>query len=266
MSSTAKSQSDNFMTAISQFFEGLVKRSKLVAISALILVILAVIGAYVMSRQDSKMDASRNALYAATKAYEVELKAVATANAPAAAQAEVKTDTKVDKDKKAEEARAEAANLDAVRFKKLDVDAKFPEALKKFRAVADEYPGTRTAFEAELGAADLYYRHGESAKAVDWYQKAVSSAPDSLGKALALTSLGYAQENSGKCPDALGTYQKALNVGEVSIKSDVMMSMARCYEAANDATRARATYEQVIKDFPGSDASKSAELFKSQLK
>src|SRR5262249_21213986 len=138
---------------------------------------------------------------------------------------DAKKDAKKDVKKKAE------PNLDAVEFKKLDVDAQLTDGASKLKHVASEYVGTRAGYEAAVQLGNLYFDHGDAAKAVEWYGKAVDTAPGQFEKALALSSLGYSQENAGKAADAAQTYERALNMGEGSIKGDVLLGMARSYEA-----------------------------------
>jgi tetratricopeptide (TPR) repeat protein len=111
----------------------------------------------------------------------------------------------------------------------------------------------------------LYFDHGDFAKALPWFEKAAQSASGSFERALALSSVAYTQENLGKPSDAVQTYQKALNLGEGGLKGDLLLGMARSYEALQDTAKARSSYDQILKDLPGTEYAKSAELYKGWL-
>ena len=119
---------------------------------------------------------------------------------------------------------------------------------------------TREVREPPVGVV-----HGEFTKALPWYEKASDSAPDSFEKALAFSSLGYVHESLGKPTEALQSFQKALNLGEGSLKGDLLMGVARSYEAVHDSANARSTYDKILTELPNTEYAKSAELFKDQL-
>ena len=53
--------------------------------------------------------------------------------------------------------------------KKLNVDQQLGGSVKKLKAIQEAYPGTRASYEASLSLGDLYFNHGEFAKATPWY-------------------------------------------------------------------------------------------------
>ena len=148
---------------------------------------------------------------------------------------------------------------------KIDVDAQFSKGVTKLREVTEKFPKTRASFEAQMQLGSLYFDHGQFEKALEWYQKAASTAGDKLDRGTALSSVGYAQENLGKPTEALASFQKAIAVGETSLKGDLLLAIARCYEGLHDSAKARSIYEQVSKEFTGGDYSKVAEIRKSRL-
>jgi TolA-binding protein len=187
------------------------------------------------------------------------MKAFAASVAPATPAAD-------EKGAKGKKEAAPAPSPDSVLFKKTDVDAKFPETLKAYKAVVDQYPGTRAAFESLLAIGSLYSNHGEPAKAVDPLKKATESAPGSADRAEAFYSLGYALEGSGKYSDAVQAYQNAMSAGEPVAKADLLLAVARNQDLMGDKAKAGATYDQIIKDYPNSDQAHTAESQKSVMK
>jgi TolA-binding protein len=145
------------------------------------------------------------------------------------------------------------------------VDAKFPEAVKKYKDVIAQFDGTRAAHEARLALGTLYYNHGAPAEAVPLFQAAAGSATGSFEKSVALESWGYALENDGKYAEAITAFEKAANYAEGSVKGDSLLAIARCHEAMHDVAKARSTYDQILSQLPNTDAAKAAEGLKAKL-
>jgi tetratricopeptide (TPR) repeat protein len=236
----------------SSFFDALI--AKPIALVSILLAIIVIAAVYVgvRNQKEAKAQASSNALFHAQKSYESEMKAFASSVAPAETAS---------KDKKA---AAPAPSPDTVIFKKADVDAKFPETIKGYKAVIDQFPGTRASFESLLALGSLYSNHGEPAKAIDWLKKATDSAPSSADRAEAYYGLGYALEGAGKYSDAIQAYQNAINSGEPVAKADILLAVARNQELMGDKAKARETYDQIIKQSPNSDQAHTAESLKAQ--
>jgi tetratricopeptide (TPR) repeat protein len=212
-------------------------------IIAVVVVLLGVTGAFVAttSIQDSHAAAAADMLFQARKALEKEEKAlVATLPKPEAAPAakptgksskadSAKAQAKADeKAKEKEEEKGDEKAEETAAFMKVDVAAKFPEAVKAFQAVIDKYPGTRAAFEARLAMGSLYFDHGDAVQAQNLFQLAADNAPKATDKAAALQSVGYALENQGKLTDALEAYKKALSQNDAELKGDLDAAIARC--------------------------------------
>jgi tetratricopeptide (TPR) repeat protein len=251
---------DGFVSTVGRFFSSMNNHTTGLIAALVGLIALGVVAGVWMNRIEAKTEAARNALYLAEKAMGTELKAVAEkVKVPSASP---QKNQKKDQDSAL---ALQSAQMESASIQKLDVDSTFPEAVKKFKAVENEYGGTRAAHEARLKLGNLYYNHGDYGKAVAWYEKAVSSAPGNFEKTLALSALGYTYENLGKPSEAVQTYQKALNLGEGGLKGDLLLGMARSYEALHDTAKARSTYDQILSELSGTDSAKSAEVYKSWL-
>jgi TolA-binding protein len=244
-----------WLKPVYRFFDALASRPSFL-IGLLVAVAVAVLATVLyLNKQDARNTASSSALFQAEKAQEEESKAIASAKKPAAPESA----------KNGKVAAPKADAEDAVEFEKVDVETKYAQSIQKLKAVVDQYPGTRAAFEARMSLGSLFYNHGEPAKAAPWYEQAAQGAPKSYDRAISLSSYGYALENSGKYQDALTAYQKALGIGESSLKGDLLLSVARSYELLKDNAKAKSTYEQVISQLPNTEQAKTAELLKSQL-
>lgn len=154
---------------------------------------------------------------------------------------------------KAREAKATDALYEAQKSARQLAEAKkIPEADAALTKVAEEYSGTRAAFEAAIQAGDLYMDAGTYAEAVKRYEQAAKAAGDSFSKILARYNLGIAKESAGQFQEAVAAYDDALNTrGSDFLKPEIMMAQARCYEALGQAPKALAIYQDVQKTYAG---------------
>jgi tetratricopeptide (TPR) repeat protein len=252
---------DEFTSEVSGFFEILAKNWQALVAVIVLAMIASGVAIFVMSKKEEKVDQGRNALYLAEKNLDEQMKKMAQPVDPATKAADTSKDPKV-----ASAARMkEAAEADAASYQHFDVDAKLPETVKQLQAIGQDYPNTRPGYEAMMLLGKLYLDHGQATKAQDWFMKSTESAPTKLDKALAWSSVGYANENDGKFKEAIEAFDKAVSQGEGVIKGDVMMGKARSYQALKDNAQAKATYDQIISQLPNTEYSKSAESLKARL-
>lgn len=274
---------DEFYKETYRFFDALGRHRTAVVVGAAVLVIGGVAGGIIANHREERAEAGRSALYLAQKSFETTLKDMAGYKAPPPeadgakdkdADAAAKPEAEDPKAKAAKEAAAKARQAEEqavekkaeeLTFSKMDVDAKFGDAIKKFQDVIAKFDGTRAAHEARMTLGTLYFNHGEPAKAAPLFEAAAKSAPNAFDKSMAYQSWGYALENDGKPADALSAYEKALNYSEGSIKGDCWLGIARCQVAMHDAAKARSTYDQIITQLPSTEASKTAEALKAKL-
>lgn len=247
---------DDFFTAVYRFFDGLGKHTAVLAIVIGLVMVLGVVGGLMANRHEAKSGEAKSALFLAQKAYDTEMKSLAGIKAPAAG---------ADEKAKAAEEAASSKRLDELSLQKFDVEAKLPTTVAKYKEVITQFGGTRAAHEARMGLGDLYFNHGDAAKAIPFYKEGADSAPGNFEKSLALSALGYAYENSGKPNDAVAAFEKALNLGEAGIKGDVLLAIARSQVALHDTAKARSTYDQIISQLPNTESAKMAEALKAKL-
>lgn len=127
---------------------------------------------------------------------------------------------------------------------------KYEEAEQAFAPVIQKHKGTRAAYEAELQIGDLWMDVGNYEKAAAHYEAAANSAPDPFSRLLANYDIGIAKETAGKPADAVAAYETALNVpGSDSLRAEIMMAQARCYEAMNQAQKAIDLYKTIAEKF-----------------
>jgi tetratricopeptide (TPR) repeat protein len=247
---------DRFMSVFTNAFDQLGKHFGLFVVTIGACFVLGLAGAYYLSYRESQAQVTNNLLYLAKKSIEVELSAL-----PGQKEASQ------DGSKEGAQGAFKDVSKESISFKKLDIDAQIPKSVQKLKELEQAYPSSRAAYESRLILGALYYDHGDYAKALPWYEKAVQSAPKGLEKALSLISLGHTQANLDKQKEAIQSYQKGVELGEGdSIKGEALLGMARSYEALQDTARARSVYDQIISELSNTEYQQAAEIFKSQLK
>ena len=256
---------DSFLKSLGGFFEGIFKHNRIFLGILGGAIMLGSIGAFFYSRMETESHRGRTALYLAEKAYEAELKAI-TPQTPEKSTGPTGKSSDATKGKETDQAKADAEKpVVSVEYKKLDVEAVFPETIQKLKALEEKYGKSRPAYEARLKLGNLYFNHGNYEKALPWYQKAVDTSASKFDKSLALSLVGYAYENLGKGTSAIESFQKAIDLGEKSLRGDLLMAIARCYETVNDVAKARSTYDRILSDLPNTEYAKNAELYKTRL-
>ena len=116
--------------------------------------------------------------------------------------------------------------------------------------VVEKFPGTRASFEANLMIADCFVDAKLPEKAIPYYTKAASEAPDNFTKVLALYSKGIAEESAGKVSEAVQSLDAAMKTsGSQFLTPEILMAQARSYEAMKNFAKAAEVYKTVEEKF-----------------
>lgn len=227
---------DGFVLGLRRAFGSLASQSHTVFFVLGALFALGVGSAFWMNHREAANTASRNAIYLAEKSLAKDLKALETGS----------------------------QKKEDLAFLKLEVSGPFKQSIQELEDVTKKYSGTRAAADAALKLGDLFYSHGNYEKALDYFKRAADGS-SGFDRASSLAAVGYCLENLGKQTEALEAFEKALRMGESSLKPDVLLSIARIHGTSKNSDKARSTYDQILKEFPNTEYSKSAELFKTSL-
>ncbi len=235
-------------TAIHKLFT---TRSVFILALLLFLIPAAAISFYLSHRHEMNLKAN-NALYFAQKKVETELDAELERKEGSQKSAGGAISSLDDEEKQ----------LRVYEF--FDVNQVFPEGVKALQAVSQEFPGTRGGAEAQLQLGRLYFQHGQFKEALEWFQKA-EKVSSGLDRAVASYSVASCQENLGQFKAALESYENTRLFGEVAIKTDLLLGIARCHEVLKDPEKAKTTYDKILADVPDTEVAKLAQFFKDQL-
>jgi len=139
-------------------------------------------------------------------------------------------------------------------------------AQKKFQAIVDQYPHTRTADMAHYFLGVTAVTLSDNAAAEKDFKEVVSDGNREVAAIakVALASL-YGQTNRTK--DAVALYQELINKPTASVsKVTAQLQLAELYQGSNQPLDAKRIYETVKKENPSSEAGQLATQKLSELK
>jgi tetratricopeptide (TPR) repeat protein len=148
----------------------------------------------------------------------------------------------------------------------VDVEKKYPRSLEALRSVTQDYRGTKAAHEANLLIGNLYFRHGQTEKSIEWFESAFKSARQPLAKAVSAYSWGYALEALEQHQEAVRKFEQVLGFGLTPAKPDALLAKARNHLIVGESEYARAAYKTVIQEFPNTYFSRQAENNLTQIR
>lgn len=135
------------------------------------------------------------------------------------------------------------------------------DALTAFQALVNNYRHTPAAIKAYWHLGHLYFARGDYAAALAAYQQAqhlASTDPQLLLPALIALNIGYAQEATGACPQALTSFNTVLQSAALWLHGEAYLGIGRCYEHQGDRENAIATYQRALSDAAVNEATRQA--------
>jgi len=128
-------------------------------------------------------------------------------------------------------------------------DQRHREALERFNALAESYPGTASAVQALFYLGESSYHVKEYDKAIDYYTRFIDqSGTGNYLQCFALEGLGYCYEEKADYLKALDFYKRALEMQNNAVADLLNLAIARCYEALDDRANALDHYKKVTTD------------------
>lgn len=139
-----------------------------------------------------------------------------------------------------------------------DSSKKFQDALKKFGAVAQQYPRTRSGQLAKYYSALCDERLGQKTQAVAVLSEIQNSSEPDFA-AMARFELAQIYDQMGKADQAAQLYNELLaNPGVLVPKPIVMLALAEHYRQSNPAQAVK-LFNQIKAEYPDSSAADQAD-------
>ena len=139
-------------------------------------------------------------------------------------------------------------------------------AQKKFQAIVDKYPHTRTSDMAHYFLGVTAVNLGDNAAAERNFKQVISDGNREVS-AVAKDALASVYGQTNRVKDATALYQELINKPTTSVsKVTAQLQLAELYQSSNQPLDAKRIYEQIKKDNPTSEAGQLATQKLAQLK
>ena len=124
------------------------------------------------------------------------------------------------------------------------------KAIEKLREITESYGGTPAGIQAYWHLGHLYFEKGDAQAALAAYQQARDRFPrkNQLSVTLAALNVGYAQEATGACEQAISSYESVQQSSFAWLHGEAYLGMGRCYEASGAKDKAIEVYDRALAD------------------
>lgn len=132
-----------------------------------------------------------------------------------------------------------------------DTKAAAPEqAIEKLQVITKKYGRTPAGALAFWHLGHLHFKRGEMAEALRAYQVARRRLPNRqpLSSTLAILNMGYAQEATDDCGEAIASYESVQQSPIRWLHGEAYIGMGRCHEKAGAREKAIEVYDRALAD------------------
>ncbi|HEX3928390.1 MAG TPA: tetratricopeptide repeat protein [Gemmatimonadales bacterium] len=142
----------------------------------------------------------------------------------------------------------------------------FGLAVQRYSAIIANYGGTSSAYEANLGIAQVRLVADQDQLAVTTLTDFLKTNPPALYAAPANGLLGTAYENLGRFPDAEAAYRKEADLAIADyLKATSLLDAGRAARLAKKNDEAIAIYQEILTKYGTTAAHTEAEIRLSEL-
>ncbi|MHB2025827.1 MAG: tetratricopeptide repeat protein [Elusimicrobiota bacterium] len=157
-------------------------------------------------------------------------------------------------------AKTVAAWNDLAIARALAYSGRAPNALQEIQRLEADYPQSDAAAYANLFAGDVLYQGGRYQDALANYQKVLSQGRPLVIQPFALDDAALAEESLGDCKDSAVMSRRFLDAyPENFLAPQAHLSLARCLEALGQIDEARAAYQKIALQYPGTSFAQIAQ-------
>jgi len=153
---------------------------------------------------------------------------------------------------KKREQRAEIALYEATKLIHVTTNiSNRSQAIERLRKLVSDYGSTPATALAYWRLGHLYFEEGEYPAALTAYKQAqqrLTKASQSFMLALATLDVGYAQEATGTCNQAITSFDAVLQLPAHWLRGEAYLGIGRCHESTGAPQKARAIYERALSD------------------
>ena len=130
------------------------------------------------------------------------------------------------------------------------------QAIKQLQEITQTYGRTPAGALAFWHLGHLHFKQGEMEKALKAYEVARRRLPNRqpLSSTLAILNMGYAQEATDACGEAIASYESVLQSPIRWLRGEAYLGMGRCHERAGATEKAIADYDRALADVDVTDS------------
>jgi cytochrome c-type biogenesis protein CcmH/NrfG len=150
--------------------------------------------------------------------------------------------------------QAEKLLYDAIKLLSLDGSSKEStpsQTLAHLQHIAEKFNSTPAAAFAHWYLGHLHFEQKNYEAALAAYHQAqrwFPYQPDVLMPTLIALNVGYTQEVSGLCDEAIGSFEQVLQSSASWLRGEAFLGIGRCYEQKGAIVQAIATYDRALSD------------------
>ena len=125
------------------------------------------------------------------------------------------------------------------------------QALAKLQHIAEEFSSTPSSAFAYWYLGHQYYEQGDYAAALVAYhqaQRRFSRQQDLFMPVLVRLNIGYTQEASNLCDDAIGNFEHVLQSSTHWLRGEAFLGIGRCHEKEGAIDQAISAYDRALSD------------------
>jgi predicted negative regulator of RcsB-dependent stress response len=133
------------------------------------------------------------------------------------------------------------------------------QTIQQLHMITRDYRGTQASALAHWYLGHQYFERGEYTEALASYEQTrrlLAHDNQRLIPALITLNIGYAQEASGNCDEAIASFDQVLQSSAEWLRGETFLGMGRCYESTDAADKAMALYDRALSDAAVSGASR----------
>ncbi len=124
------------------------------------------------------------------------------------------------------------------------------QAIDKLQSITKQYGRTPAGARAFWHLGHLYFERGEMAEALKAYQVARRRLPNRqpLSSTLAILNMGYAQESTDACGEAITSYESVQQSPIRWLHGEAYLGIGRCHEKVGATDKAIEVYDRALAD------------------
>jgi TolA-binding protein len=136
-----------------------------------------------------------------------------------------------------------------------------------YEEIVTKHGSSSSAREALVYLGNIYFTQRKYEEALKYYNQGIKAGPNPLIMSAAISGVAACYEQTGKLLEAGDKYLEICKKypKDSYLSTSALLSAGRCFSAGNLTDKARAAYQQLINEYPGTAAAVAAKSELAQL-